>query len=588
MIDLFYIYFCLINFSYLLANFETLHFESACLQSTTNRLELNLQCSTYEHIQIIRIIYGYTKQIHSLQECQFSIYDCIQEGTSENILSCNGKQTCSIHLTKNEILATARNTNGVPTCPDFNYVQVNFGCISDSKDICDSWKDEGPIIHLSHTFSNEQQMNYCHCKIRSSMSNGQVLLRMREPANHDESFIDSKMSHLDCKQMTYLEIVTDRLERKCMDRIPLNTNALFGSGSHNFSLTYVKKERFSELFFAFELKASPVRKDHNVQIICNWKRRQTSTTTEATTAIISTTMIPSTTIPISRKRTTIGMDDGGKLSRWDLIRHRPGIQDHHIDLEDTTTIIDEEETVDQEEEAIEEEEEEEEILPTTTIPIKTKKAKRKHTIKSKTTTTTSSTSDDDEEWSRIISLAEGTSDLQSSKQMFSMNNRTFINNNQPLIPKTQSSITFTSNTYLFILLLIILLTCFILIIYCIKVKRPDCLERIRLNTHIALIFCCEAGKLLFCSSKKTSSIQTPTSTIDNRHSRPSTSMPDYQSSEYYLDETGNPNCHTTQSIYDSGGGVVGDVGGKSIYSIDYDEETEYTTKYDRHHDCGSC
>jgi hypothetical protein len=36
-----------------------------------------------------------------------------------------------------------------------------------------------------------------------------------------------------------------------------------------------------------------------------------------------------------------------------------------------------------------------------------------------------------------------------------------------------------------------------------------------------------------------------------------------------------------QSIYDGGGG-------KSIYSIDYDgEETEYTTKYDRHHD-GSC
>ena len=57
-------------------------------------------------------------------------------------------------------------------------------------------------------------------------------------------------------------------------------------------------------------------------------------------------------------------------------------------------------------------------------------------------------------------------------------------------------------------------------------------------------------------------------------------MPDYQSSEYYMNETGN-NARSTQSIYDGGG--------KSIYSIDYDEEeTEYTTKYDRHHEAGSC
>jgi hypothetical protein len=59
-------------------------------------------------------------------------------------------------------------------------------------------------------------------------------------------------------------------------------------------------------------------------------------------------------------------------------------------------------------------------------------------------------------------------------------------------------------------------------------------------------------------------------------------MPDDQSSGYYMDEAGNNHhCRTTQSIYDGGG--------KSIYSIDYDEEeTEYTTKYDRHRDGGSC
>jgi hypothetical protein len=107
------------------ANIETLHFESACLQQS-NVVHLHLRCSQYEHIQIIRVIYGYAKQ-PSLQNCQFSIYDCIQEGASENILSCNNKQTCLINLTKNQMLSSSITTSTVPNCPDFNYIQVNFG-----------------------------------------------------------------------------------------------------------------------------------------------------------------------------------------------------------------------------------------------------------------------------------------------------------------------------------------------------------------------------------------------------------------------------------------------------------------------------
>jgi hypothetical protein len=585
---LYLIFFSIIHL--ILANIETLHFESACLQQT-NFVHLQLHCSQYEHIKIIRVIYGYTKQPPlSFHQCQFSIYDCIQEGTSENILSCNSKQTCLINLTKNEILSSSITTPGVPNCSDFNYIQINFACIPDSKDICDSWKDEGPILHLSHTYSKiRQDNNYCHCKIRSSIPNGQVLLHAREINRQYGSY--KSLTNIDCKKTTYLEIATDRFERKCMDMLPSNTNALFGSGSHNFTLTYVKNDRFSELFFYFELKASPMKNDHNVQIICNWKRRQTTT-------ILPITDIISTTIPITRKRkmTTISMQSGGKLSRLDLIRHKPETQEIHddpIDTEDTTDVIESEEEI-TEEEVTEEEEE----ISTTTItrkPSKTKKLKFKKT--STTTIETTTSSDDDEEWLRILSLADIESPSES-KHLLSINNRTFVTAAQHSIINSDEKIrhlSSTSNTLLIILILIICLTIIILSLYCLKIKRPNFIKRLKLNTNVAFLFCCEAGKLLFCSPNNSrhqsrSISNTPPSTIGNHrrhrhHNRPSSSVPDYQSSEYYMDETGNNNnCRTTQSIYDGGGGG----GGKSIYSIDYDEETEYTTKYDRHHDCGSC
>ncbi|CAF3746591.1 unnamed protein product [Rotaria sp. Silwood1] len=620
MFHLIFIFF-ISNVDIIIGNVETLHFESACLQQS-NIVQLNLRCSQYEHIQIIRVIYGYTKQ-PLLQECQFSIYDCIQEGISHNILSCNNKQTCLINLTKNEMFSSSITTNGVPNCPDFNYIQVNFGCIPNSKDICDQWKDEGPIIHISHTYLKDRQYNRCHCKIRSSISNGQILLHAREmnrQYNSLKTLIYPKISNIDCKKTTYLEIATDRSEKKCMDMLPSTSNtALFGSGSHNFTLTYVKNDLYSELFFYFELKASPMIKDHNVQIICNWKRHQTTTTTTTTTTRISTT------IPIKkeRKKTTIEMQNGGKLSRFDLMRHRPvteKVHDDYIDSEDSTNDLNNEEDItiqedaegEEQEQEQEEEEQQEEILITTTTAIKTTKIKKARTKKSSTntsetsttmTTTTTTTktittsSDDDEEWLRILSLA----DIESqspSKQLLSINNRTFITVTQASIINSDDKIHHTSssqsNTLLIILLIIICLTIFILIIYCLQVKQPDCIQRLRTNTNVALLFCCEATKLLFCSSNNSrhqsqSISNTPSTTIRSHshrrrrrhHHRPSPStMPDNQSSEYYMDETGN-NCRGTQSIYDGGGG-------KSIYSIDYDdEETAYTTKYDRHHDGGS-
>jgi hypothetical protein len=567
-----------------IANVETLHFESSCLQQS-NLVHLHLRCSQYEHIQIIRVIYGYTKQ-PLLQQCHFSIYDCIQEGASHTILSCNGQQTCLINLTKEEILSSSITTSGVPNCPDFNYIQVNFGCIPDSKDICDRWKGEGEVIHLSHTYSKDRQYNRCHCKIRSSMPNGQVLLHARELNRQQQqqgSLIYPKLLNTECRKSTYLEIAINRVERKCMDMLPTNNIALFGSGSHNFTLTYVKNDLFSELFFYFELKASPMKKDHNVQIICNWGRRKTTTIVPSTTSIISTT------IPITRKRkvTTISMEHGGKLSRLDLIRRRPIIQHDHIDVEDTTNVLENEEEITEEnegEEQIVEEGEgegeavEEEIL-TTTIAIKsskTKKVKTKKTSTSTIETTSTIPSDEDEEWNRILSLANINSP-SPSKQLISINNRTFVTAAQASViisdKKTRHSSS-TSNILLIILLVIICLTFLILIIYCLKVKRPDCIQRLKLNANVAFLFCCEASKLLFYSPNESHHrSHSPTSTIENsrHHRRPSPPMPDYQSSEYYMDDTGN-NGGTIQSIYDGGG-----VSGKSIYSIDYDEETEYTT-----------
>jgi hypothetical protein len=561
------------------SNVETLHFESGCLKES-NLIELNLHCSLYEHIEIIRVIYGYSKQ-RTMNQCQFSIYDCIQDGASRNILSCNGKQTCIINLTKNEILSTTVKTNNVPGCKDFNYVQVNFGCVPDAKDICDSWKDEGAIIHLSHTRSKDKQYNECQCKVRSSLSNGQVLLHAREINRQFEGFKDliaKKNVNTDCKKTTFLEITTDRSERKCMDNLPSNGNALFGSGSHNFSLNYFRNDPFSELFFYFELKASPIKKDHHVQIICNWARRTTTIRT---------------TLPMTRKRklTTISMLRGGQLSRIDLIRH-PSNSENEIDTLETDEDTNEP-TIDIEQMTTTEtnNEEDEDNLITDSIRKASKSEKKDLKIsttipiESTTTISSSSISEDDYEWSRILSMAGVDSPPLVSTQLFSSNNRTIISSAQASILSAEQrpSNKITKNKLLIILLIIISTTIFLLSLYCLKAKQPRFIQRLRLNINIALLFCCEAGKLLFSSSNNPHSISnTPAGTMTRQHRSSSFPIADYQSSVYYMNDTGN-NCHTIQSIYDGGGGE------KSIYSIDETENgSEYMTKYDRHRENDTC
>jgi len=283
---------------------ETLSFESGCLKES-NQIQLRLRCSLYEHIKIIRIIYGYSKQ-RSFSQCQFSIYDCIQDGQSDYILSCNGKQTCIINLTKTEIIKTTVETEGVPKCRDFNYVQINYGCLPDANDICDSWKEHGQVIHISHTRSRDKKYAQCQCKIRSSSVDGQVLLNARE-INRQFVEVRKHSNKDDCRKTTYLEIATDRSERKCMENLPSNGNALFGSGSHNFTLTYVRNDPFAELFFFLELKASPQRKDHHVQIVCNWARR--TTTTKRTTLPMTRRRRSTTLASAERSSTTIIDDD---------------------------------------------------------------------------------------------------------------------------------------------------------------------------------------------------------------------------------------------------------------------------------------
>lgn len=520
----------LLKISLIDANVETLHFESGCLKES-NFIELHLRCSLYEHIEIIRVIYGYSKQ-RSLHECQFSIYDCIQEGASDNIFSCNSKQTCIINLTKKEIYSTAVKTEGVPTCPDFNYVQVNFACIPDAKDICDSWKEESSIVHISHTRSRDKKYDQCQCKIRSSLADGQVLLHAREMnrqfTNSNDEFASKKLSNTDCRKTTYLEIATDRSERKCMDNLPSNGNALFGSGSHNFTLTYVRNDPFSELFFYFELKASPMNKDHHVQIICNWARRTTTIRT---------------TLPMTRRRklTTINVLRGAKLSRLDLIRHSP-IDDEHGEAIDESMSADEEDVIAAKKGKTF-------AIDTTTMPI--------------------------DEWTRSLSLNEVQFPL--SDELFSSNNQTLINSAPAflLANESKSSHRMSKKKLIIMIVLVVSITIFILSLYCLKVKHVRFFQRLRLQMHVALLFCCEAGKLVFSSSKTSSSSVSNTMTTN----RPSLPIPavDYQSSEYYMDNSAI-NCQTNPSIYYNDRG-------KSIYTTD---ESEYINRSDHYHEGDTC
>jgi hypothetical protein len=196
------------------------------------------------------------------------------------------------------------------------------------------------------------------------------------------------------------------------------------------------------------------------------------------------------------------------------------------------------------------------------------------------TTIANNNNDDDDEWSRIRSLADIESPL--SNEFFSFNDRTLISSVQASIfsNEPKSSHKMSKNKLIIMILLISSITIFLFSLFCLKVKQPSFIQRLRLNINVALLFCCEAGKFLFSSSKIPQSIANTPTTIRQHKSLP-IPIADYQSSEYYMN-----NCHTTQSIYDNDPSA----GGKSMYSIDDDglEESVYTTRYDQYHEGDTC
>ncbi|CAF0812256.1 unnamed protein product, partial [Didymodactylos carnosus] len=644
---------------------ETLHFESGCLSANTGNVHLRLACPNQNRIKLVRLIYGYNKETSpSLSSsavsplfpigspltqkslCSFSIYDCIQEGHNTKVLSCNGLETCTIELTKQELLSTTTvdNSNKLPICQDFNYVQINYACVSEkvTRDICDIWKDESPILHISHTMklkrnsSNRKRLklnnivsvknndNRCHCKIRSSLSNGQVLLQvieMKREGKDDVLSVKKKFQSIkqqqsappsDCKQTTYLEIATDRLERKCMDMS--SSGAIFGSGSHNFTLTYMRGTNINEaeLLFWLEVRASPPKTDHNVQIICNWsKRKFTSTTTTVTAA------------PLRKRLTvqpkpTIDMNNAIKQSRLDLIQlnNKKDVSDSDIKLlteeetparlqtDDDELFLDavaEPQHLDSENEIISnndalfhlgkaESENEEEKQEQALIEEETLEDSTKSSYKRRKTTLTSTFS---------ISLSEQQleSDDPQWRQLLQLNdNSQFLYNNRPIFTQTPAITREhrSSSVPIVLLLIVIIIVVIALSLYCLKVKRPDFMRRIILNGNVAVLFCCEAVKFLVCSTKASRSTATSPANTIHRHYR---SELEYRTDDYSFDDE----IESTTVITNNGGGDTeygrstkrenyptiksnqtlksNKYAPTSIYSID-NESLNYTGKYD--------
>ena len=357
-----------------------------------------------------------------------------------------------------------------------------------------------------------------------------------------------------------------------MDNLPSNGNALFGSGSHNFTLNYIRNDPFSDLYFYFELKARPIKKNHYVQIICNWDRRTTTTLTTTTTM--------RTTSPVLRKRksTTISMTRGRKLSRLDLIRHPPISEDEinifgiHDDINDPLSDIDEiyNTFMNTEQETVRSDN----IFNL----LKSKRKKIKETTMSPFgSTTVDIFSIYDDEWAHILPMTSVEALSAPSEQTFSFENEAFLRSTEVSILSTEQKSTqnnISTSQILIICLPIVLIIIFILSLCYLKFKRPDFISQLKTNIHIAILFCCEISKLLFSSSDKTDSISsTPTETTTKRQPLSSFPTSDYQSSEYYANDVGN-NFRTTESIYD--------------YNDDEFEDSEYTTNDNRYDEDDTC
>ena len=235
---------------------------------------------------------------------------------------------------------------------------------------------------------------------------------------------------------------------------------------------------------------------------------------------------------------------GAQLSRLDLMRQQKPVPDEtdvddEVDAEETST-------------AVVESQEEDEERPASRRQRK-KNFKRKVNVSEALVDESASlpfaSIDPDEEWSRIAEVDS----LPASQQSLSLNNRTYLGSMhasvQPVDGKSRRRL--SKDRVLSIFLLTACLTIVAFILYCLVIKRPVFLQRLQFNFKLALLFCCEASKVIFSSpSTHTHSLSSlHTETLANQHSSLPLSIEDYQSSEYYINAPTQP-THIIQDLYD--------------------------------------
>ena len=173
----------------------------------------------------------------------------------------------------------------------------------------------------------------------------------------------------------------------------------------------------------------------------------------------------------------------------------------------------------------------------------------------------------------------------ASLESFSEENRTFISFAQAsvLSQEEKSSRQLSSKRILHIFLVTtgIMVTLFVLC--CLLVRKPHYIQRLRMHIRLAVIFCCEASKVLFTSpsTPSHSSSSVPTETLTHHRSSYSVPVIDYQSSEYYMNDP-MPNGHLTPSIYDAASE------GRDSYSSLPDDRFSAVRRYDPYQQGESC
>ena len=237
---------------------------------------------------------------------------------------------------------------------------------------------------------------------------------------------------------------------------------------------------------------------------------------------------------------------GAQLSRLDLMRQQKPMSDDADELQPPSDDVEAEETST----AMVESQEDDEERPAASRRQRKKNFKRKVNVSEALVDESASlpfaSSDPDEEWLRIAEVDS----LSASQQMLSLHNRTFLDSMHAPVQSVDSK----SRRRLSMVLLTACLTIVAFILYCLVIKRPAFLQRLQFNFKLALLFCCEASKVIFSSPSssftRTHSLSSlHTETLANQHSSLPLSIEDYQSSEYYINAPTHP-THIIQDLYD--------------------------------------